>query len=117
VRVCLCPWHRGAEEKVKEFLHRGGITEFVKLLTEGKEKLHPDVEVITALGEKNGVGVEVAMRWSKDQYDDLLIGFANGIRTGRRGGLGYRRHTERERRGPAARARTGATRRCWPPSG
>lgn len=80
--VCAPGHDRGAEEKVKEFLHRGGITEFVKLLTEGKEKLHPDVEVITALGEKNGVGVEVAMRWSKDQYDDLLIGFANGIRTG-----------------------------------
>jgi DNA gyrase/topoisomerase IV subunit B len=80
--VCAPGHDRGTEEKVKEFLHRGGITEFVKLLTEGKEKLHPDVEVITALGEKNGVGVEVAMRWSKDQYDDLLIGFANGIRTG-----------------------------------
>lgn len=75
---------------MKEFLHRGGITEFVKLLTDGKEKLHPEVDVITALGEKNGVGVEVAMRWSKDQYDDLLIGFANGIRTGEcvAGGLG-----------------------------
>jgi hypothetical protein len=45
-------------------------------------RLHPEVEVVHALGERGGVSVEVAMRWSKDQYDDMLIGFANGIRTG-----------------------------------
>lgn len=54
----------------------------VQLMCKSKEKLHPELEVIHAVGEKNGVTVEAALRWSRDQYDDLLIGFANGIRTG-----------------------------------
>lgn len=66
----------------KEFKHDGGIVEYVKLLCEGKMDLHPDTGVITAKGERQGVTVEVAMRWSKDQYSEMIIGFANGIRTG-----------------------------------
>lgn len=70
------------EGRRQEFFHEGGIREYVQLMCSSKEELHPDVAVIHAAGEKNGVAVEAALRWSKDQYDDLLIGFANGIRTG-----------------------------------
>eukprot|EP00624_Nannochloropsis_granulata_P007113 evm.model.NODE_6405_length_11551_cov_21.306726.3 len=70
------------EGRREEFFHEGGIREYVELMCSSKEKLHPEVDVIHAVGEKNGVTVEAALRWSKDQYDDLLIGFANGIRTG-----------------------------------
>lgn len=70
------------EGRREEFFHEGGIREYVELMCSSKEKLHPEVDVIHAVGEKNGVTVEAALRWSRDQYDDLLIGFANGIRTG-----------------------------------
>jgi len=70
------------EGRRQEFFHEGGIREYVELMCSSKEKLHPEVDVIHAVGEKNGVTVEAALRWSRDQYDDLLIGFANGIRTG-----------------------------------
>lgn len=73
---------KNGEGRQQEFLHEGGIRELVDTMCQSKEKLHPEVEVIQALGEKNGVSVEAALRWSRDQYDDLLIGFANGIRTG-----------------------------------
>ncbi len=75
------PTHRG-EGRKQEYKHDGGIREMVELMCKSKEKLHPEVEVLHAVGEKNGVTVEAALRWSRDQYDDLLIGFANGIRTG-----------------------------------
>lgn len=77
------------------YRHDGGIKELVKVLCEGKTLLHEGIDVISAnvdstgLGENctisaskmKGVSVEVAMRWSKDQYTDTLSGFANGIRT------------------------------------
>lgn len=64
------------------FRHDGGIAELVNEQCLNKANLHPDVEVITVKQEKKGVLVEAALRWSKDQYTDVLSGFANGIRTG-----------------------------------
>ena len=67
------------------FRHDGGIEELVAHLCEGKTPLHPEKGVITAQAMGSGAGaavaVEVALRWSQDQYVDSLAGFANGIRT------------------------------------
>lgn len=66
---------------VQVFRHDGGIKELVSVMCEEKTNLHPDTEVIGIIGEGKGVNVEIAMRWSKDQYTDDMTGFANGIRT------------------------------------
>lgn len=66
--------------RVVNFKHDGGIKELVEELCSGKTNLHEDVPIIYINEEKKGVVVELAMRWSKDQYADALTGFANGIR-------------------------------------
>jgi DNA gyrase subunit B len=66
---------------VQVFRHDGGIKELVSVMCEEKTNLHPDTAVIGIIGEGKGVNVEIAMRWSKDQYTDDMTGFANGIRT------------------------------------
>jgi DNA gyrase subunit B len=63
----------------KRFYHGGGIAEYVHDLTEGKERIHPDV--IYFVKELHSVEVQVALQWSRDQYTDMLLGFANNIRT------------------------------------
>lgn len=68
-------------ERVENYRHDGGIKELVAVLCEGKTNLHPEVEMITVAEERKGVMVEVALRWSTDQYTDALTSFANGIRT------------------------------------
>jgi len=67
--------------KKEVFRHDGGIGELVEHLCDDKINLHPDVSVININGEKKGITVDIAMRWSKDMYNDNLIGFANGIKT------------------------------------
>ncbi len=65
----------------KEYFHEGGIKELVRTLCEGKTPLHPDHDVLEFKAQRNGVTVEVALKWSKDMYSEALSGFANGIRT------------------------------------
>jgi DNA gyrase subunit B len=85
----------------QEFLHRGGIVEYMELLCRDKTLLHPEVPVFHAYGAvsvgsppatqtaaeeapSSGpmVSVDVTFRWSSDMYSDNIISFANGIRTG-----------------------------------
>ena len=64
------------------FQHNGGISELIDNICRGKSSLHPeDLPVISIQEEKKNISVEIAMRWSSDQYDDNIFGFANGIRT------------------------------------
>lgn len=70
------------EVKVVEFCHQGGIKELVSALCESKTNLHPEKDIIVVEAQElKGVVVEAALCWSKDQYNDALSGFANGIRT------------------------------------
>lgn len=73
----------GAEKPVhmRTFRHDGGIGEYVDVISVGKHALHTPTTMVFA-GEKNDVGVEVALRWNSDSYTDKLMGFANSIRTG-----------------------------------
>lgn len=63
------------------FKHEGGIKEYVDTLCEGYTPLLADSPTLFFTGEKNGLDVQVALRWNSDSYTDKLIGFANNIRT------------------------------------
>ena len=54
--------------------------ELVLFMCEGKTLLHEETPVLMIKEEKKGIAVEIALRWSKDLYTDVLVGFANGIR-------------------------------------
>lgn len=63
------------------FRHDGGIGELIQVMCKGKENLYPEIDVISMKDHRKNITVEIAMRWSLDQYDDVIFGFANGIRT------------------------------------
>ena len=60
------------------YLYEGGVQEFVKFLNEGRNLLHPDA--IYLQGEREGVGVEVAMQYN-DGYQETIFTYANNIKT------------------------------------
>ena len=64
--------------KSETFLFEGGLVEFVRFLNEGRTPLHPDP--IHLQGERNGVGVEVALQYN-DGYQETLFTYANNIKT------------------------------------
>uniref|UniRef100_A0A7S3XY21 DNA gyrase subunit B n=1 Tax=Heterosigma akashiwo TaxID=2829 RepID=A0A7S3XY21_HETAK len=72
------------EYREKAFYHKGGLEEFLDLLCEDKQPLSTDSPgdgLVKAVGTKAGVEVEACLRWSRDMYSDMLISFANGIKT------------------------------------
>ncbi|KAB2953931.1 DNA topoisomerase (ATP-hydrolyzing) subunit B [Heliorestis acidaminivorans] len=64
--------------KEKEFLHAGGIIDFVKYLNKNKDVLHP--QVIYFHCEKESVDIEVALQFN-DGYAENIYSFANNINT------------------------------------
>ncbi len=60
------------------FLFKGGLVEFVLFLNEGRNALHP--EPIYLQGERNDVGMEVALQYN-DGYQETLFTYANNIKT------------------------------------
>lgn len=86
--------------KQREFMHEGGIGEYADSLCVSKTPLHPALGPrskpakagastgatfahggFVAQGSRDGVKVECALRWSSDQFNDVFVSFANGIRT------------------------------------
>jgi DNA gyrase subunit B len=65
-------------EKQHEFYYSGGIEEFVRHLNSAKTPIHP--QVITLIGEREGVAIEVALQWN-DGYAESIYSFANNINT------------------------------------
>ena len=81
----------------RDFLHVGGVSEFLELLCTGKAPLHPEMPLFRAAGTRTlsaggggsgggkrareEVSVEVVFRWSADMYSENIVTFANGIRT------------------------------------
>jgi len=64
--------------QAESFLFEGGLVEFVRFLNEGRNTLHP--EPIYLQGEREGVGVEVALQYN-DGYQETLFTYANNIKT------------------------------------
>lgn len=59
-----------------EFCYDGGIQEFVRYIDKSKTSIH-DGEIAIS-GEKNGIGVELAMEWT-DGYHETTLCFTNNI--------------------------------------
>jgi DNA gyrase subunit B len=67
---------RHAEPQRVELFYEGGVREFVKYIDRSKTAVMP--EPIYMIGERNGIGVEVAMWWN-DSYHETVLPFTNNI--------------------------------------
>ncbi|MDX1819423.1 MAG: DNA topoisomerase (ATP-hydrolyzing) subunit B [Paracoccaceae bacterium] len=67
---------RPAEPLKTELFYEGGVREFVKYLDRSKSSIMADPIYMT--GEKDGIGVEVAMWWN-DSYHENVLPFTNNI--------------------------------------
>ena len=75
VRIRLTD-ERPAEPLQAELFYEGGVREFVRFLDRSKHPLIP--EPIFISGERDGIGVEVAMWWN-DSYHETVLPFTNNI--------------------------------------
>ncbi len=75
VRIILRD-ERPVETLQTELFYEGGVKEFVKYLDRHKSSVMPEPIFIT--GEKDDIGVEVAMWWN-DSYHENVLPFTNNI--------------------------------------
>lgn len=73
VKIKLVDQRVGKEE---DFAFQGGVSGFVEYINRNKNVLHPTV--FHAIGQKDGVTVEVAMQWN-DSYQEQVLCFTNNI--------------------------------------
>jgi len=73
VKIVLTDQRNGTEEN---FSFAGGVRGFVDYLNRNKSVLHPTI--FHATGEKEGIGVEIAMQWN-DSYQESVLCFTNNI--------------------------------------
>jgi DNA gyrase subunit B len=62
--------------KQESFAFSGGVKGFVEYLNRHKAVLHPNI--FHAVGERNGIIVEVSMQWN-DSYQEAVLVFTNNI--------------------------------------
>jgi len=67
---------RHEEEKQVELYYEGGISAFVRYLDRAKTALIPDP--ISVTGQRDDVGIEVALEWNDSYYEQTLC-FTNNI--------------------------------------
>ncbi len=67
---------RPTENLRTELFYEGGVKEFVKYIDRHKHSILP--EPIYVNGEKDDIGVEVAMWWN-DSYNEMVLPFTNNI--------------------------------------
>lgn len=75
VRILLKD-ERGEEPQSVELYYEGGTQAYVKYLDRSKQSLH---ETISLKGERDEIGVEIAMQWN-DSYHENVLCFTNNIR-------------------------------------
>ncbi|MBI3145222.1 MAG: DNA topoisomerase (ATP-hydrolyzing) subunit B [Pseudogulbenkiania sp.] len=73
VAITLIDKRTGKEES---FAFSGGVAGFVEYMNRNKTALHP--KIFHAIGEKEGMTVEVAMQWN-DSYQESVQCFTNNI--------------------------------------
>jgi DNA gyrase subunit B len=67
---------RGVEPKRVELRYEGGVEAFVTYLDRNKQPLHKPP--IAIRGERDGIGIEVALEWN-DGYHETMLCFTNNI--------------------------------------
>ena len=67
---------RHEEKKEIEMFYEGGIAAFVKYLDRAKTALIPDP--ISVTGQRDDIGIEVALEWNDSYYENVLT-FTNNI--------------------------------------
>jgi len=67
---------RPAQPLKSELFYEGGVREFVKYLDRSKHAVMPEPIYVT--GERDNIGVEVAMWWN-DSYHETVLPFTNNI--------------------------------------
>ena len=67
---------RGVEPKRVELRYEGGVEAFVAYLDRNKQPLHKPP--IAIRGERDGIGIEVALEWN-DGYHETMLCFTNNI--------------------------------------
>lgn len=67
---------RGVEPKRVELRYEGGVEAFVAYLDRNKQPLHKPA--IAIRGERDGIGIEVALEWN-DGYHETMLCFTNNI--------------------------------------
>ncbi|MBY8829085.1 DNA topoisomerase (ATP-hydrolyzing) subunit B [Hephaestia mangrovi] len=75
VRIILAD-ERHEDRKEIELFYEGGIAAFVKWLDRNKSPLFPDPIAIT--GQRDDIGIEVALEWNDSYYENVLA-FTNNI--------------------------------------
>ncbi|MCF8479458.1 MAG: DNA topoisomerase (ATP-hydrolyzing) subunit B [Rhodospirillum sp.] len=75
VRIVLTD-KRGAEPKTTDLHYDGGIEAFVQYLDRSKSVVHSPP--ISAVGERDGITVELSMEWT-DSYHENVLCFTNNI--------------------------------------
>ena len=64
------------QNKEEDFAFAGGVKGFVEYINRAKSVLHPTI--FHAVGERDGITVEVAMQWN-DGYNEQVLCFTNNI--------------------------------------
>ncbi|EME27806.1 DNA gyrase subunit B [Galdieria sulphuraria] len=59
------------------FIHQGGIREFVQFLSKEKQSMHETVYIHRRIKQ---IEMEAALQWNREQYSEIILGFANSIR-------------------------------------
>ena len=78
VRILMADRRPGRE--AEEFMHyEGGIREFVTFITKPTTPLHDSV--IYMAGAKDDSMAEIAMQYSEDSFNEIIVSFANNVHT------------------------------------
>ena len=78
VRIFIADRRPGREQE-EDMCYQGGIREFVTFINQNKTPLHDSV--IYMSGAKEDSMAEIAMQYSEDSYNEIIVSFANNVHT------------------------------------
>ena len=70
---------RPGQEQEDDMCYEGGIREFVTFINKNKTPLHDSV--IYMAGAKDDSMAEIAMQYSEDSFNEIIVSFANNVHT------------------------------------